>query len=309
MKTFNRSRSRVIVTFAGQCFDEKPHPETKAGAAVAPSMDDDHLRHEIEDIGFQIVDEFFLEPSPHDQLPMLAGAGSSVDGTAFIEAELGEDEHAVVLTDDDGFLRWHIPTQDPGNLQRVGASAVPGTNRVRFVIPITSPSMETGRSSGFLGFAWKAVKTFVLKWVAKKITDFAVDQLESGIDTGPVILSVQGSTDCVRDPEKWGPLKKKPRIDLPEDRVPRVLLFIHGTFSSTLGSFGALASMAQADSAAGDGSGFLAAACNQYDLILGFDHKTISESPGENAGLSLSMRVRKTCKSWSGTASPAGACC
>ncbi|GEM_PF-194191 len=281
MHTFNRSKTRITVTFEGQCFDDLPRSAVKAGAVP---LDDAPLRQEITALGFQIADEFFLEPSPHNQLQMLAGAGSSVAGTAFIEAELGEDEHAVILTDDDGLLRWHIPAQDPGNIQRAGVSAAPGTNRVRFVIPMASPSMETGRASGLLGFAWKAVKTFVLKWVAKKVIDFAVDKLESGIETGPVILSVQGSTDCVRDPDTWKPKMEKPRIDLPGNRTPRVLLFIHGTFSSTLGSFGALAAMAQADSAAGDGSGFIAAACNQYDLILGFDHKTISESPSENAG-------------------------
>ena len=56
----------------------------------------------------------------------------------------------------------------------------------------------------------------------------------------------------------------------------RVLLFIHGTFSSTAGAFAGLAVQQ-------DGKDFLAAAARAYDAIIGYDHRTLSADPLQNA--------------------------
>jgi hypothetical protein len=53
-------------------------------------------------------------------------------------------------------------------------------------------------------------------------------------------------------------------------------LFIHGTFSSTVGGFGAL-------TATPWGEKFLEGARANYDAIIGFDHPTLSEDPFANA--------------------------
>ncbi|MGY4454011.1 pimeloyl-ACP methyl ester carboxylesterase [Bradyrhizobium sp. i1.3.1] len=56
----------------------------------------------------------------------------------------------------------------------------------------------------------------------------------------------------------------------------RVLLFLHGTFSTTRGSFGALVSSPA-------GKEFLEQAHNKYDMVIGFDHPTLSIDPAQNA--------------------------
>ena len=66
----------------------------------------------------------------------------------------------------------------------------------------------------------------------------------------------------------------------------RVLLFIHGTFSSTVGGFGALG----IDE---NGKGFLRTAIAAYDAVIGFDHKTLSVDPRQNAE-NLLKRLRRT---------------
>ncbi|MEO7363328.1 MAG: CHAT domain-containing protein, partial [Gemmatimonadaceae bacterium] len=50
----------------------------------------------------------------------------------------------------------------------------------------------------------------------------------------------------------------------------------HGTFSSTLGSFGALATF-------DDGKTFLQRALENYDLVIGWNHRTLSVAPDQNA--------------------------
>ena len=65
-------------------------------------------------------------------------------------------------------------------------------------------------------------------------------------------------------------------LELPTDRPVRLLLFVHGTFSSTVGAFGALG----IDQ---NGQGFLRTAISSYDAVIGFDHKTLSLDPRENA--------------------------
>jgi hypothetical protein len=63
---------------------------------------------------------------------------------------------------------------------------------------------------------------------------------------------------------------------LSPDRNSRVLLFVHGTFDSTRGAFGGLA-------ATEAGRGFLTQALADYDAVIGFDHRTLSVDPLENA--------------------------
>jgi hypothetical protein len=74
-------------------------------------------------------------------------------------------------------------------------------------------------------------------------------------------------------------------------RKQRVLLFVHGTFSSTRGSFGHLVTHPK-------GRAFFSAALRNYDLILGFDHRTLTEDPMMNAAQVLPVLV--------GLALPAG---
>jgi hypothetical protein len=60
------------------------------------------------------------------------------------------------------------------------------------------------------------------------------------------------------------------QVKLPERRPAKILLLIHGTFSTTVGSFGMLTSTAQGQK--------LLKAAGCYDAIIGFDHQTLSRA-------------------------------
>ena len=71
------------------------------------------------------------------------------------------------------------------------------------------------------------------------------------------------------DPTAW-------QVTAPTTDASKVLLFVHGTFSSTRGSFAHLLTH-QA------GRSFFAVATATYDVVLGFDHRTLTENPMTNA--------------------------
>jgi hypothetical protein len=108
-----------------------------------------------------------------------------------------------------------------------------------------------------------------MKFAAPWLVGQAVGFLERHVQPGIVHI-----TDP--HPGTWSHLDRLEQVGLPTDRPSRVLLFIHGTFSSTLSAFG---SMACSDR----GADFLRAALRDYDAVLGFDHPTLSVDPLANA--------------------------
>src|SRR5690606_5905127 len=81
------------------------------------------------------------------------------------------------------------------------------------------------------------------------------------------------------DPEdlsRWGQVGPNLAASLPPDRPARVLLFVHGTFSSTVGSFVAWA-------ASKEGGASLNRLVKSYDLVLGYEHRSLSVLPSDNA--------------------------
>ena len=76
--------------------------------------------------------------------------------------------------------------------------------------------------------------------------------------------------------DAWKPVGSLAEVGLPTDRPARVLLLVHGTFSSTTGAFGALAVTPGAE-------GFVDTLVSAYDAVIGFDHRTLSVDPERNA--------------------------
>ena len=105
----------------------------------------------------------------------------------------------------------------------------------------------------------------MFRFVAPAILEKAIDKMEDHVRPGLVHLA--GA-----DVKKWRELEKLGELDLPTDQPVRLLLFVHGTFSSTVGGFGALG----IDK---NGKGFLRTAISAYDAVIGFDHKTLSLDP------------------------------
>ena len=115
----------------------------------------------------------------------------------------------------------------------------------------------------------RAAQALVFRFVAPAILEKAIDKMEDHVRPGLVHLAGV-------DVKKWRELENLDELDLPTDRPVRLLLLVHGTFSSTVGAFGALG----IDE---NGQGFLRTAISAYDAVIGFDHKTLSLDPRENA--------------------------
>lgn len=204
-----------------------------------------------------------------------------------LDVPLGADEQAVILLEDEGEYRWVVDGRPgPAAGPKRGRSAT--KRRMRFSIDLKaapSPAMAAKRRGGakrswlverLVGVVTAYVFRFTLKLAGKKIVDF----LERKIGRGLVAITRP-------DPQKWQLLDDSAALPvvLPAARPARILLLVHGTFSSTVGSFGALGVMPK-------GIDFLTRALDEYDAVLGFDHPTLSVDPLENAR-SLLARLRK----------------
>lgn len=195
---------------------------------------------------------------------------------AQLRADVGADEDAVVLVEQDGYYQWFAPVDRSEASVAFDATRSPldppvATRTITFAIPLngSSPAETRGLKKLVLG----PIRTFVLKFVARKVTGKIIDHLESHIT--PRLLQLANDPAARERPDTaWQPVSALP--ELPQGRAPRVLLFVHGTFSSTVGGFGALSSLPA-------GVDLLARADSSYDIVLGFDHKTLGVDPGANA--------------------------
>ncbi|WP_084803267.1 CHAT domain-containing protein [Bradyrhizobium sp. NAS80.1] len=191
-----------------------------------------------------------------------------------IEVEVGPSERAMVLIEGaGGVYAWTYPQQaGQPSRQRAGAQVL--------VFPLTAGTRGSARgvptASGKRGpvLDWVSdklidpVRAYVLKFVARTAIDAATDYIEGDREEG--IVTIAGL-----DPAAWTPVQSaRPR--LPQDRPLKILLMVHGTFSSTASGFAQLAGSES-------GHAFLSKANEHYDAVLGFDHKTLAATPRENA--------------------------
>ena len=196
-----------------------------------------------------------------------------------IDVPLEAGEWAVVLVEQDGVFAWDFGEVDdaptaphaPGGATRRGGER--SSRRVaRFHLDLYARGTPARRRStqGFarsllLRPALAAVFTFGAELVVGQV----VRRLERDVERGMVHITAP-------EPETWKRLSSMRTLRQPTERAARILLFVHGTFSSTVGGFGELA-LTEA------GRAFLADAASAYDVVLGFDHATLSEDPVENA--------------------------
>ena len=185
--------------------------------------------------------------------------------------DVAAEEDAVVLMERDGLYSWHLPSPPaPGT-----RALEPGPRTLTFEVAVRPG--ESGRSSvtdsrtrGLLGsLVQGAAQALVFRYAAPLLLQGAVAAMEAHVRTGLVRLATP-------DVGTWRPVRALADLRLPTDRPARVLLFVHGTFSSTANAFGALGR-------GENGPGFLRAAIAAYDVVLGYDHRTLSLDPEENA--------------------------
>ena len=260
------------------------YPGTHTVGTPAPRRDrdlvgvDTHaiLLEALRDNDFETVDEFTLTPKKTRGLD----PASTDPGKLTMALDVDAEQDAVVLIEKDGCYSWHLPTHAA---DRTRTRGLPGTRRTAsFDIDLavsdaayrTRPpqrGLATGpRTRGLFGDVLSgAVRVVVMKFAAPWLVGHAVGFLERHVEPGIVHI-----TDP--DPSTWQRVDRLEQIGLPTDRPLRILLFIHGTFSSTLSAFGSMALTER-------GAVFLREALAGYDAVIGFDHPTLSVDPLANA--------------------------
>lgn len=206
-----------------------------------------------------MVDTLELDATPTALAQQRSGVRLARSFTASLE--LPADSGAVLLLEQDGVFSWHLPDNATGATRRAGDT------RVRFEVPVGA-APGPARQRGLGGLVLGRVRAWVLRFVVQATLPGLLAALERGKDRG--LLWLRGT-----DTDDWQPVRLA-GLPLPQDRPARLLLWLHGTFSSSVGSFGAL-------TASAEGRALLETAAARYDAVLGFDHPTLSLDPTANA--------------------------
>lgn len=275
---------------------------TTTRATLDANAESAAIQKALSDQDFELVDTIPLRTEPRTiasgattrRGARRGGAATSASLVSVVNVgvPLEAGERAVVLLEQDGEYKWHIdgapeesardastaavrtPRRGKSAGRKTAKKAATSTKRVAHFQLELSPPREIrktadGRRRSILGkIAGKAV-AYVLRFAAKPLLGAATKHLEKNIVEGVVHI-----TDL--DATRWTTVDAKSSVPIPKKGTPKVLLFVHGTFSSTLGSFGALATF-------DEGRTFLQQALEHYDLVLGWNHRTLSVAPDQNA--------------------------
>ncbi|HWB80111.1 MAG TPA: CHAT domain-containing protein [Nannocystaceae bacterium] len=213
----------------------------------------DPLADAIASQDFELVDDLEIAARPATR--------AAPTTTPTVEVPVPIDQHAIMLVARDDVYEWVLPDAAPqgGRRLRNGPSASPRS------LTFTLPLARSATTRGLGALAGGSVRAWVLRFAARALTPIAIGFLERKVETRFV------------DMKGPAPLQWPTAADF-DGAVssPRVLLFVHGTFSSTIGAYHALA-------ATEEGRAFFAWACTRYDEIIGYDHATLSVDPLANA--------------------------
>ncbi|MHC1762738.1 MAG: CHAT domain-containing protein [Verrucomicrobiia bacterium] len=271
---------------------------TTAGAA--PMTEEEAIVDALEGQDLELVDAIPIGTRAPSSGVRRRRAGAGTDAAAAAGGEvdivvpLGPEESAVVLVERDGVYEWNVvgvqegvprPLSDQRRRRRgrVGTPETPAPGRsARFTIAVPPPVALAGGGPRRRGLLRKivtgAVVAYVLRFIAKPVLGNVTRFMERNVSEGLVHITRP-------EPETWMTLPEAAPLQIPSGRAARVLLLVHGTFSSTVGSFGALAGQPA-------GRQFLESALREYDLVLGWDHRTLSVLPTENA-IDLAARLER----------------
>lgn len=192
-----------------------------------------------------------------------------------LAVDVAPNESAVILVEQDGEYSWHFPLERPARpaAGRRGATARKQPVRTSVTIPVrltgARPAARGARRSLGVGGLLGKAKAIVFKFIARTTAGVALKYLERNVRKGLIVMDSD-------DPAAWRRVSHVDDLALPVKPRLRILLWVHGTFSSTAGSFGALVGTP-------DGRYLLKQARERYDAVLGFDHATLAETPYENA--------------------------
>lgn len=283
-------------------FDATPLPLPAPHAAAQAEVVADIFRAQ----DMQLADALLLEPPPVAAAGPVAGSQRRARGRAAtaaapvtpLEVTLSVDvaptESAAVLLEQDGYFSWQLPqTAAPptaARARRRGRTAAAQVGRVEFRIPLEPAQAETAAPARLTGRRTRSLRgiieqtalgqarAFVFRFAARVVLGSAMAVLERNVRNRLVDISAD-------DPSNWSAVDDVAALALPADRQARILLFLHGTFSSTVGSFGPLGGSPW-------GRKVLQSCRGAYDLVLGFDHPTLSVDPTANAAVLLTLLQR-----------------
>ncbi len=227
---------------------------------------------------FDVVDRIDLTPRRSRDLESPGSANRR--GTVSVDVDVAPGDDAVVLLERDGVYSWHLPLRPTGGTRsleprtltfeitvqprRPSASAARESRRTRALTP------EGLRDRGLLGdLVHGAVQAIVLRFAVPVVVGRVVRRLEEPVRPG--LVHVAGPSAA-----SWQPLAAGAALAVPAGRPVRVLLLVHGTFSSTVGAFAPMGLVPGAE-------GFLPTVLSAYDAVIGYDHRTLSVDPRQNA--------------------------
>lgn len=260
----------TVVHSAALRVTDAPARRTRAARAAAPVSEMDAIVRALRDEEMALVKRVEITGNPRAKRGERAAGGDDVE----VSVKLAADEDAVLLIEQNGEYHWELPDGTAIGARRAaragGARArrKPRTVTFRVRARFGAAAGGTRRTRSARGLFGKVI-ALVLKFARKVVGALMIKRLEKDVKPGLVRIS---STE----PERWERVADNHHIPTPDGRRARVLLLVHGTFSSTVGSFSGLRHTPE-------GLAFLEAALRTYDVILGFDHRTLSELPEENA--------------------------
>ena len=272
MKDFGLGDVRVSYPDNYRPTDAGPPQVSRSRGSAGPRMPDPQ---EIDAAIDELLETGQLHRVHEFTLARSGGVGPTrsaeqTERSARVEVETGPGESAAVLVNKDGVYSWVFPSGMAGARRKTRRAMLDEPSTLVFEIPLVEGGDSSSRGLFDVGEAvvgWAKAK--VLKIAAGAAVGVAMRVLERGVEPGLVL--VEGD-----DPDQWSRVSDFTQITLPEDRQPRILLLVHGTFSSTLGSFRGLG-------ASSWGKQLLRDLHDKYDAIVGFDHYTLSDDPDGNA--------------------------
>ena len=256
----------------GRQFGPVPLPSSTTGSSA-----DKPWRKELV-AAFRQQEMTLLDEVEMAAAPPAGGAARSRPATLAsleLHVPLAAREDAVILLEQDGFYAWHFAAETKDAVPPVRRGQPAGTQgrQARFAISLAAGRQALPGSAATRGpigdLLLGGVKAFIFKFAARVAVGQTMKFLERRVRRGLVCLTGL-------DPAAWSLLPDPAALALPAHRPARILLFIHGTFSSTVSAYGTLPATPW-------GRALLEAAYATYDVVLGFDHATLSEDPLENA--------------------------
>ena len=265
----------------------KPVPIVKGGArsrgaatqgarkrAAASDIGGAVLLQALESQELTATHEFTIAPA-RPAAGARRGAAKRPAPSLALVVDVGPSENAVVLVEQDGEYTWHFPPAPAARVSasRPGAARRPARKQVTIPVTLTpgrpSAARVARRGMSMGGALRGRARAVVLKFIARTAAGVGMRFLERNVRKGLIVMDGD-------NPDAWRRVSHIDDLNLPGTPRLRILLWVHGTFSSTAGSFGALA-------ATPDGRLLMKQARERYDAVIGFDHATLSETPHDNA--------------------------